>query len=146
MSHRNVAGFTLLEVMVALAIVAIALGAVLSTSAKDTGNLTHLRDKTLANWVALNQLNLLEATREFPDLPRIQGVEFMANRNWYYNYEIKDTPIPMVQRVDIEVRSSSDSRAPVLATASAFFDKENEQSDSDELEADETESIGEESP
>lgn len=131
MPRQIAAGFTLLEVMVALTIVAIALGAILSTSAKDTSNLSYLRDKTLAHWVAMNQINLLRATREFPEGKNIEGVEFMADKNWYYHYEIKDTPIPQVRRVDMEVRAEDADDAPILATASAFFDIEDEEEPSE---------------
>ena len=49
-------GFTLIEVLVALAIVAIGMAAVLGTLTSSANTVVYLRDKTFANWVALNQI------------------------------------------------------------------------------------------
>ena len=48
-------GFTLLEVLVALAILAISLAVLLKISAQNANNAAYLRDKTFAHWIALNQ-------------------------------------------------------------------------------------------
>ncbi len=49
--HR---GFTLLEVLVALAVLAIAMAALIKTGGENTRSAAYLRDKTLAQWVAMN--------------------------------------------------------------------------------------------
>ena len=50
-------GFTLLEVMVALAILALTLGAMIQAGGASARNVAMLRDRTLASWVALNKVN-----------------------------------------------------------------------------------------
>ena len=59
-------GFTLIEVMVALTIIAISLGALLSTSGTQANSVAYLKQKTLAHWVAVNELTELRMAKEFP--------------------------------------------------------------------------------
>jgi general secretion pathway protein I len=54
---RRVAGFTLLEVLVALAVLAIAMGAIINAATQSIASTAYLRDQTFASWVALNQVN-----------------------------------------------------------------------------------------
>ena len=59
-------GFTLLEVLVALAVVAIALGAGIKAAGSNIDNAAYLRDRTLAHWVAMNKLAEMETMKKFP--------------------------------------------------------------------------------
>ncbi len=77
-------GFTLIEVMVALTIIAISLGALLSTSGTQANSVTYLKLKTLAHWVAVNELTELRMAKEFPAPGDEKGVTTMANNDWYW--------------------------------------------------------------
>lgn len=77
-------GFTLIEVMVALTIIAISLGALISTSGSQASNASYLKQKTLAHWVALNELAQLNIDNTFPDLGEKKGSTTMANHDWYW--------------------------------------------------------------
>ena len=77
-------GFTLIEVMVALTIIAISLGALLSTSGTQASSAAYLKQKTLAHWVAVNELTELRMTKEFPAPGDEKGVTTMANYDWYW--------------------------------------------------------------
>ena len=77
-------GFTLIEVMVALTIIAISLGALLSTSGTQANSVAYLKQKTLAHWVAVNELTELRMTKEFPAPGDEKGVTTMANNDWYW--------------------------------------------------------------
>ena len=102
------AGFTLLEVLVATTIIALALGAVIRSTATGTANLGYLRDKTLAHWVAMNQLAELDAQRRFPPVGRSSGTEEFGGREWRWEREVKETPDKDVRRVEIRVLPGGD--------------------------------------
>src|SRR5687768_914415 len=93
-------GFTLVEVLVALAVLALALGALQARIAAYIDNATYLRDKTVANWVALNQLELLRIAERLDASPAAglqQGTVAMAGRTWHWTL----TPQPAAPESDI---------------------------------------------
>ena len=83
-ANKKNAGFTLIEVMVALTIIAISLGALLSTSGTQANSAAYLKQKTLAHWVAVNELTELRMAKEFPAPGDEKGVTTMANNDWYW--------------------------------------------------------------
>ena len=87
--HSN--GFTLIEVMVALTIIAISLGALLSTSGAQATSASYLKQKTLAHWVAMNEIAQLRILKELPDLGEKKGSTTMANHEWYWIRTTKKT-------------------------------------------------------
>lgn len=88
---KPVAGFTLIEVMVALTIIAISLGALLSTSGAQAVSATYLKQKTLAHWVAMNELTQLRILKSLPDVGEKKGSTEMANHEWYWIRTTKKT-------------------------------------------------------
>jgi general secretion pathway protein I len=82
--HKKDSGFTLIEVMVALTIIAISLGALLSTSGTQANSAAYLKQKTLAHWVALNELAQLNVENTFPNTGESKGSTSMANHDWYW--------------------------------------------------------------
>lgn len=100
-------GFTLVEVMVALAIVAITLPALLMTLYQQADDTAYLRDKTVAQQVAANRLTELRlrvaATQELGK-EKTSGTARMAERDWDWRMEISEAPgVDKFYRVDIEV-------------------------------------------
>lgn len=84
-------GFTLIEVMVALTIIAISLGALLSTSGAQANSAAYLKQKTLAHWVATNELTQIRIAKEFPDVGDKKGMTTMADKDWYWIRTTKAT-------------------------------------------------------
>jgi len=89
--NKHFAGFTLIEVMVALSIIAISLSAVISSSGAQANNATYLKQKTLAHWVAVNELTQIRISKEFPDVGDKKGSTSMANHDWYWVRTTKKT-------------------------------------------------------
>jgi len=89
--RKHITGFTLIEVMVALTIIAISLGALLSTSGAQARNASYLKQKTIAHWVAVNELTQLRIAKEFPDLGDKKGSTTMAGNEWFWIRTTKET-------------------------------------------------------
>lgn len=84
---RRAAAFTLLEVLAALLVLALALSAWQLRMAQNLDSAAYLRDKTVATWVALNQLELLRLARRrggAAPLAGLQGSAPMAGRTWFW--------------------------------------------------------------
>jgi len=89
--RKHLSGFTLLEVMVALTIIAISLGALLNTSGTQAYSASYLKQKTLAHWVAVNELTQIRISKDFPDVGGKKGSTKMANHEWYWIRTTKKT-------------------------------------------------------
>ena len=110
--HR---GFTLIEVLVALAIVAAGMAAVLGALTSSADTVSYLRDKTFANYVALNQIATLRLSGQAPTSGDTEGDSDMAGRKWHWHQTVSATQVPGMVRIDVSVRpadvqSSSDDR------------------------------------
>lgn len=115
------AGFTLLEAMVALIIVALGMMAVHTQLNQYVATSIYIQDKTLASWIASNQLTELSIEATWPGLGiREDEIEF-ADRRWFYRIEIGETGVPNLRRADIAV-SLADSPERVLHRVSAFIE------------------------
>ncbi len=112
-------GFTLVEVLVAVAILAIAMAAILSGMARYADNAAYLRDKTLALWVAHNRIANLMSQPEWPSVGRSNGNDEMGGDDWRWTAEVKETPDDRLRRIDVTVAHDQKPEA-TLATVSAF--------------------------
>ncbi|MFA6310307.1 MAG: type II secretion system minor pseudopilin GspI [Sterolibacterium sp.] len=96
-------GFTLLEVMVALAILALALMAALRASATATQNTGEIRLRQLADWVALDRLEEHRARRDWLPIGNTSGETMQGNQRFRWEEKIGGTPNAQFRRVDIRV-------------------------------------------
>ena len=96
-------GFTLLEVMVALAIVSIGLIAAFNAVIQMAHSTTTLRERAFADWIAMNQLTELRVAGEFPDVGRFDGDVEFARREWRWEASVSETGVEDLRRVDISV-------------------------------------------
>ena len=123
---RTAAGFTLVEVMVALAIVAIALPALLFTLYQQVDTTGYLRDKSMAQLVAVNKMTefrLVTLARRELAAGRETGVATMADREWFWAVESSATDVPQLYRVEISVGADEVSTAAntALYSLTAFL-------------------------
>ncbi|TXS96283.1 type II secretion system protein GspI [Parahaliea maris] len=133
-TSRRVAGFTLVEVMVALAVVALALPALIMTLYQQVDGTEHLRDKSQAQLVAANklaELRLLSQARGSLLQGEDSGNSELAGRDWSWLIRSSTTPVQSFQRVEIEVRAGEDNTSgPALYTLNAFMSSEIENTES----------------
>lgn len=97
-------GFTLLEVLVALAIVTVGMAAVLGALTSSADNVAYLRDKTFAQWVALNRIANLRISGQLQAVGNSDGDLDFAGRSWHWRQEVTATEVPGVVRIDVKVR------------------------------------------
>ena len=105
-------GFTLVEVMVALAIVAMALPALIILVMTQIDGAAHIRNKTYAMWIAENELtrlNLLNNKERFPTFKlseKDSGKTEMMGLQWQWQYvtaKAEEIPVEGVLKLDIDV-------------------------------------------
>jgi general secretion pathway protein I len=115
-------GFTLIEVLVALMIVAMGLAALMiavSSTARTSG---YLRDKTLAQWMALNRLSEVRLNvTKFGQNTDTGEINF-ANRTWHYDTRYFDTSIATMKRVVVRVYAGdAKTKGNPLAESTGFL-------------------------
>jgi general secretion pathway protein I len=114
-------GFTLIEVLIATAVLAFAMGAVISGMARYADNAGSLRERTVALWVAHNRLTEIDLEPSWPSLGKSDGDAEMAGIDWRWFVTVSETPDPEVRRVEIRVQPKG--REEDAAALSSFIGK-----------------------
>jgi len=109
-------GFTLIEVLVALAIVAFGLIAVFGQLSQSAMAASRLRDKTLAHWVAVNALTEWRLRGALPGSGVQSETVEMAGRQWRYEVTISETTSDALRRLDVMVATEEDPERPLART------------------------------
>ena len=96
-------GFTLLEVLVALTIISLSLGALISTSGSHAGSAGYLKQKTIAHWVAMNEITQLQVEKAWPGKGDTKGSTQMAGAEWYWTRTVKETEDENALQVEFKI-------------------------------------------
>ena len=107
-------GFTLIELMVALAVLAIGMTAVLHSTSQAGHAGIFLKQKTIAHWVASNQAAELSINKEWPRPGVTTGTETMANQTWHWETEVKNTQVAELRLVTIRVSLDGEEKASLI--------------------------------
>lgn len=109
-------GFTLIEVLVALSIVAITLAAGMKAAQTLTANAERLQAVTAATWCAENQLVELKLTKQFPGVGDSPFACEQIGLSFVGQLEVRSTPNPGFRRVDAVVGTTEIPRMVVIST------------------------------
>ncbi|MEK6316637.1 MULTISPECIES: type II secretion system minor pseudopilin GspI [Burkholderia] len=111
--RRRARGFTMIEVLVALAIIAVALAASIRAVGTLASNSGALNDRLLASWSADNALGQLRLAHAWPEVGEEEFDCSQGNLALTCTQKVKTTPNPVFRRVEISVRKTGE--ASVLA-------------------------------
>ena len=126
MHRRSIVGFTLIEVMVALVIVAVALPALMISVYRQVDGTAYLRDKSMANWVAVNkmaEIRLISSLNGRVLEGNHSGTEQLAGRDWYWWARGEKTSVENFYRMSVSVGSEAENEKNTLITLAGFVEK-----------------------
>jgi general secretion pathway protein I len=114
-------GFTLIEVLAALVIVALGMIAAIQAVTQSARNGTYLRDKTLAHWIGMNVLTERRLQAAAPDIAESTGRVEFADQQWQWTMKVTQTQVASLRRIDIAVRRAEKPDDTPLANVSGFY-------------------------
>ena len=119
--RRRTGGFTLLEVMVAMTVLALTMGAVIKAVGGYTANQAYLRDRTLADWVARNVLVEQQVKDAWPSVGELKGTAEMSGREWRWIGTVSQTDEQDLRRLDVKIRPIDAEDSQPIAVLSGFL-------------------------
>jgi len=119
---KKVVGFTLIEVMLAMAVFAIAGIALMSAAENNIRNVSHLESKLFASWVASNQLVEATLVTTWPPKNNKKGDVELAGRTWFWRQKVIKTTDKDMRAIVMEVRTQEDDEF-ALASLMTYVSK-----------------------
>jgi general secretion pathway protein I len=99
---RQRKGFTLIEVLIALAIISISLTAILKSNAASIATAERLYDKTVGHWVAVQAMNMIDLhLLTINPSEDKTNVTSLLGQKWYWRAHLSDSPIKDTQKLSI---------------------------------------------
>ena len=108
-NNKHLLGFTLLEVMIALLILTVSIGSLMLTMIEMNKNQTFLKSKTIALWIAENEVNELrlgiDSASSSPS--QAEKTSLMANSNWQVFYDVSPTTDNNIESIQVRVQDQN---------------------------------------
>ncbi|MDX1404043.1 MAG: type II secretion system minor pseudopilin GspI [Woeseiaceae bacterium] len=118
-SKRSERGFTLVEVMVALAVAGLSLAAVAASIGQMVDAASVMQERTYASWIGQNQITEMRLANEVPEVSTTSGDLEYAGLEWSWRATVSETGVENLFRVDVEVSfAGSDD---ILRTVTGFI-------------------------
>jgi len=114
-------GFTLIEVLAALVIVALGMLGVIEAVTQTARNGTYLRDKTLAHWIAMNLITEQRLQSSPPEVTKSSDEVEFAGQRWRWTMVVTQTQVDSLRRMDVSVRRAEAPEDSSLMTLTGFF-------------------------
>jgi len=119
MIRKRAAAFTLVEVMVALTIVAFSLTAIAASMNQMIDAANTMRERTYASWIAQNKIAELRLASDTPEVSSTSGEVDYANAQWSWRAVVSETGIESFYRVDVTVSHAGSEY--IIRTVTGFI-------------------------
>jgi len=119
--HRRARGFTLIEVLAALVIVALGMLGVIQAVTQTARNGVYLREKTLAHWIAMNVITERRLLPSPPDVTETSEDVDFAGQRWRWTMQVTQTEVESLRRMDVSVRFADRPEGQALVTVTGFY-------------------------
>ena len=119
--RRGSRGFTLIEVLAALVIVALGMLGVIEAVTQNARNGTYIRDRTIAHWVAMNIVTSQRLQASPPAVAESSDEVEMAGQRWRWKLTVSQTQVQSLRRLDVEVRRADAPESTPLSSVTGFY-------------------------
>jgi len=116
--NRQIKGFTLLEILVALLIVSVSLGITIRITGDVLLGTDNLRDTIIAQWVAENKANEVRLRLQPISSGTLRGSTIMGTRRWHWLINISNTPDSYVRKIEVIVSRTNQHKFPIASLIS----------------------------
>ncbi|MCW8931065.1 MAG: type II secretion system minor pseudopilin GspI [Gammaproteobacteria bacterium] len=117
--HMNAApvqkGFTLIEIIIALMVISVALGAVIATTSNSIKHGAHIKDKTIALWVAQNAIADISIRKDWLSTGMKTQDVTMSGRQWFIKNNVTQTPDKNMRKMDVSIYTDQSAENKVLS-------------------------------
>ena len=106
--NRRSEGMALLEVLVALVVVAMGMLAVQGQISSFAHTAHYMQKKSLASWIASNKITEFSLAPRWPEIGETSGDLEFANQEWHWRAKVEETQVENLRRVDVTVALAED--------------------------------------
>jgi general secretion pathway protein I len=117
----SLAGFTLIEVLAALVIVAIGMLGAIQAVTQVAGNGAYIRDKSFANWIAMNRITEVRLATKPPEIGDSKGEVDYGGQRWRWSMNVSKTDVKSMLRIDMDVAPADAPDKAALASITGFY-------------------------